>query len=161
MEVSDYLKGGDILDFIDQCLEELENNSLKEKETEEETEKEEEEETDTETEKETDKETETEQTRKALDFKTIAKLACGMRRTNSEKLKSTSKFSEGKGGAAKSKSGVSRSKSLKSKVSSARQKLDSMSSGERSRLSSIGDDGVFHTNSRRSTLGDIADNVFN
>ena len=128
MEVSNYLKGGDILDFIDQYLEELENNSLKEKEK--------------------------EQKKKALDFKSVAKLTCGMRRTNSEKIKSASKISEGKGA-------VSRSKSLKSKVSSARQKLDSMSSGERSRLSSIGDDGVFHTNSRRSTLGDIADNVFN
>ena len=128
MEVSNYLKGGDILEFIDQCLEELDKNSIKEKEEEE-------------------KEKEKEQKKKALDFKTVAKLTCGMRRTNSEKVKNV-------------KSGrVERSKSLKAK-----RPKSSNSSGARSRLGSGEDDddddnAVFNAD-RRSTLGDVDVSVF-
>ena len=116
MELSDYLQGGDILDFINQYLEDLDNK-------------------------------EREENRPKMDFKTLAKLTsitCGLKRTNSDKVKSGITTSDHKG--------VNRSKSLKSKNNSTRPPEETRS---RSRLDSgICDDSVFCA-SRRSTLSDI------
>ena len=115
------LKGFDLLDFIDQCLQEIDHENIPDKDG-------------------------------HKSFKTagqaVAKLGVGMRRTNSEKVKTGTERFHAESGKVIISGRVGRAKSVKSKINRAKRG----STGDSSE--SMADDDVFNE-TRRSTLGEI------
>ena len=116
------LKGFDLLDFIDNCLQEIDHENIPEKEG-------------------------------HKSFKTVAKLGVGMRRTGSEKVKTSTERFHAESGKVIISGRVGRSKSVKSKLN--RAKTNTGDSSESEKLGSMADDDVFNNDTRRSTLGEI------
>ena len=123
-EATTNLKGFDLLDFIDNCLQELDDENPPDKDH--------------------------------KSFKTVGKLCTGMRRTNSEKVKSNTERFHAESGKVIISGRVGRSKSVKSKRNRDRKTRGSTGdSSESERLGSMADDDVFNADTRRSTLGEI------
>ena len=121
------LKGFDLLDFIDHCLQEIDDENIPDK---------------------TD--------HKSFKTVAKGVGMVGMRRTTSEKVKNSTERFHAESGKVIISGRVGRSKSVKSKLNRDKRTRGSTGdSSESEKLGSVADDDVFKPDTRRSTLGEI------